>query len=236
MLDIYPQEYPKVRRPFVGEYDPSPASRASRQISIPESKCRGIALCLRTCRRPHVGALWIAAWLFFRGIRGRFSVCKNSKLDIGRGSKGKGVKFKLVNSRVRIGEGCELGALKISAMNCTIEIGDGTRFVGASEITSIDGCNISLGKGCLVANGCWITASDLHAICDAADGGRLNPSRPIAIEDRVWLARDVIVLKGSIIGKGSAIGIRSIVTKPVPAHCLAVGAPARPIKHNIHWE
>ncbi len=172
----------------------------------------------------------------FFGVRGRYSICRNSSVEIGRGSKGRGVKFQLVNSRVTIGESCNLASLKIKAINCNISIGSNTTFVGHSDISSLEGCDIFIGNDCLIANGCWITTSDLHVINEASNGERLNTPKPITIEDRVWLAREVVILKGAVIGKGSAIGIRSVVTKHIPSECIAVGAPAKPVKHNIRWE
>lgn len=169
------------------------------------------------------------------GVKGRFYVCKSSRLIIGENSKGNGVKFKLINSVVNIGRHCDLGSLKITAVDCEINIGNNTRFVGYSDITSPDGCNIIIGNNCLFANGCWITASDHHAIENLDNGERLNYSRPITIEDGVWLAREVIVLKGSTIRVGSAIGIRSVVTREIPEHSIAVGIPAKAIKSGIRW-
>ena len=65
-------------------------------------------------------------------------------------------------------------------------------------------------------------------------------AKPIVIEDNVWLADGVIVTGGSIIGKGSVIGANAVVKGNIPAYCIAVGAPARPIKMFNHatklWE
>jgi acetyltransferase-like isoleucine patch superfamily enzyme len=40
----------------------------------------------------------------------------------------------------------------------------------------------------------------------------------------------VTVLKGVTIGAGTVVGAGSIVTKSLPARCVAVGNPARVIK------
>ncbi|MFX1475952.1 MAG: hypothetical protein ACFFCO_10830 [Promethearchaeota archaeon] len=53
---------------------------------------------------------------------------------------------------------------------------------------------------------------------------------PITIHDWVILGMRVIVLPGVEIGEGTTVGAGSIVTKPLPARCVAVGAPARVIK------
>ena len=56
-------------------------------------------------------------------------------------------------------------------------------------------------------------------------------SRPVVIEDNVWLGEFVTVLPGVTIGRGSVIGANSVVTGDIPPHSIAVGAPARVIKH-----
>ncbi|MGK0447171.1 MAG: lipopolysaccharide O-acetyltransferase, partial [Polaribacter sp.] len=49
-------------------------------------------------------------------------------------------------------------------------------------------------------------------------------------EDNVWIGQSVSVLKGVTIGFGSIIGANSVVTKDIPAHCIAVGSPAQVIR------
>ena len=56
-------------------------------------------------------------------------------------------------------------------------------------------------------------------------------SSPVYIEDRVWLGEFVVVLPGVTIGSGSIIGSMSVVTKNIPANCIAIGSPAKVIKH-----
>ena len=55
-------------------------------------------------------------------------------------------------------------------------------------------------------------------------------SAPIVIEDDVWIGAHSIVLKGVTIGARSIIGAGSVVTKSIPADCIAAGNPAKVIK------
>ncbi len=55
-------------------------------------------------------------------------------------------------------------------------------------------------------------------------------SAPIKIEDDVMIGTNVIVLKGITIGARSIIGAGSVVTKSIPADCVAAGNPCRVIK------
>jgi acetyltransferase-like isoleucine patch superfamily enzyme len=53
---------------------------------------------------------------------------------------------------------------------------------------------------------------------------------PVIIEDEVWLGEGVAVMPGVHIGRSSIIGANAVVTRDIPAYCVAVGAPARVIK------
>jgi maltose O-acetyltransferase len=56
---------------------------------------------------------------------------------------------------------------------------------------------------------------------------------PIIIEDGVWIGGASLVLPGVRIGKKAVIGAGSVVTKDIPAYCIAVGDPCRPVRQ---WE
>lgn len=64
--------------------------------------------------------------------------------------------------------------------------------------------------------------------------------KPVYIGDNVWIGEMVTILPGVSIGMGSIIGANSVVAKDIPANCIAVGIPARPIKrYNMEkqiWE
>ncbi|WP_238555015.1 DapH/DapD/GlmU-related protein [Chryseobacterium sp. P1-3] len=55
-------------------------------------------------------------------------------------------------------------------------------------------------------------------------------SKPVIIEDNVWLGEFVSVLPGVTIGKGTIVGANSLVSKSLPPYVIAVGIPAKPIK------
>jgi acetyltransferase-like isoleucine patch superfamily enzyme len=71
-----------------------------------------------------------------------------------------------------------------------------------------------------------LQSSPLEAPADR----RLTPDRETIVEDNVWIGDGVVILPGSHIGRGSIIGANSVVNGTVPAHCIAAGLPARPIR------
>lgn len=70
-----------------------------------------------------------------------------------------------------------------------------------------------------------ITAKD-----DSMTQGNKIESKPVVLEEDLWINFDVTILKGVRIGKGSVIGAYSMVTKDIPPYSLVVGNPARIIR------
>ncbi len=52
----------------------------------------------------------------------------------------------------------------------------------------------------------------------------------VCIEDGVWIGANTTVVPGVTIGKKAVIGAGSVVSHDIPAYCIAVGNPCRPIK------
>ncbi len=141
---------------------------------------------------------------------------------------------------MHLGEGVTFGNERIgSAMRaedegCQLHIGDGTVVVGAG-ISVTEGGSITMGRHCLLAYDIDIRNGDSHGIWDQATGERLNPAQDVVLEDRIWLAYHVQVLKGVTIGHDSVIASNACVTTPIPAHSLAAGIPAKVVRSGIVW-
>jgi acetyltransferase-like isoleucine patch superfamily enzyme len=134
-----------------------------------------------------------------------------------------------------------------------VEFGDGVSLVGTLvpiEIVSHEGSHISIGEHTFINYGASITAYrevriGRHCllghhlrIIDRNEYGLEQreiapPAAPVLIEDHVWIGAHVIILPGIRIGRNSAIGAGSVVTKDVPPNCLVVGNPARVLRQTI---
>lgn len=110
------------------------------------------------------------------------------------------------------------------AFGKTVAIGDGTYI--NSNLTLVDDYRIEIGKGVLIAPNVTIctTGHPVHY--------RLRPhgemySFPVVIQDNVWIGSNVVICPGVTIWENSVIGAGSVVTKDIPANCVAVGSPCR---------
>jgi tetrahydrodipicolinate N-succinyltransferase len=111
--------------------------------------------------------------------------------------------------------------------DAVIEIGENTRINGASIHATR---RISIGRNCLIAANVTILDSDGHGV-SVADRDVHNPvSRPVRVDDDVWIGANAIVLKGVTIGRGAIVAAGSVVTRDVPAMTLVGGNPAQVIK------
>lgn len=97
--------------------------------------------------------------------------------------------------------------------------------------------SISVGRHVFISERVVLRDSDNHQICNLPEDGEFSdlPSAPIILEDHVWIAMNVTILKGVTIGEGSIIAAGSVVTRSIPPHCLAAGVPARVIKTGVTW-
>ena len=139
------------------------------------------------------------------------------------------------HNKLIIGKDCIVcGFMEICGDGNEITIGDHCIFSSDVRITAHGGKYIRIGSGCVIADLTDIRTTDSHSILND-QGDRLNPDVSVEIGDRVWLTREVIVLKGAIIGSDVVIGTRSVVTKEIPSNTLAVGSPAKVVRTNITW-
>lgn len=134
--------------------------------------------------------------------------------------------------------GNDRGSLYVEP-GAVVSIGD---HVGMSSTRMWIARGLTIGNHVSIGTGVLIIDTDCHAIDhrlrrhDAAS--RFAPEQlresilgaPITIEDDVWIGANAIVLKGVTIGARSVIGAGSVVTRSIPADCIAAGNPCRVVR------
>lgn len=107
--------------------------------------------------------------------------------------------------------------------------------VGISSATLWAMQEIRIGSRVKIGGDCIIMDTDAHSLdylirqTPELDS-RNAKSSPIIIEDDVLIGTRCIVLKGVTIGARTVIGSGSVVTKSIPADCIAAGNPCHVIR------
>ena len=137
------------------------------------------------------------------------------------GSMGKGVHVD-IDFHCECGKHIFVGDKVIINMNCTF----------------VDNNRIDIGNNVLIASNVQIytathsTQVRERMVDDWKEGQEIcrTYALPVRIEDGVWIGGGAIILPGVTIGRNSVIGAGSVVTRSIPANCVAVGNPCRVIK------
>ncbi|MBB5887995.1 acyltransferase [Lactovum miscens] len=92
-----------------------------------------------------------------------------------------------------------------------------------------------LGNNALIASNISIRDDDGHEI-----NGK-QEVMPIKIDEHCWIGDDVLILKGTKLGKGCVVGARSVVTQSIsrsflPTYDVIGGNPAKIIKEIACWK
>ena len=125
-------------------------------------------------------------------------------------------------TRIRLGE----NAIWASKGGCKISYGSTIEVLNNAVLNSdyfTMNCNsvlvsakrIDIGRDVMLGRNVVIYDSDFHTLI-GKNGEVLNPSASVKIENHVWLGTNVMVLKGTIIGKNSVVGANTIVKKKIP--------------------
>jgi acetyltransferase-like isoleucine patch superfamily enzyme len=117
----------------------------------------------------------------------------------------------------------------------SIVIGKDTT-IGKVEMIAVESSKIHIGDDCMIASGCELRTSDMHPIYSINSGLRINLAKDIFIGNHVWLAKYVVINKGSYIANNICIGLGAIVTsKFEEENVILAGIPAKVIKKNVIW-
>lgn len=123
------------------------------------------------------------------------------------------------------------GPINIRPIGCAknVSIGKGSflnteiRFGVPGDTKVVLGKNVQVGPRVM-----FETVS--HDLLPNPGGLRSSTSKPIIVEDNVWIGGGVIVTSGVTIGRGSVVAAGAVVTKNVAEMTLVGGVPAKVIK------
>lgn len=126
-----------------------------------------------------------------------------------------GLNIQQLTPELIIGSHCNIGAYNMITCTNKITIGD----------------NLLTGK--------WVTITDNSHGATDYDSLNIPPTLrplvskgPVTIGNNVWIGDKVTILPGVTIGDGAVIGANSVVTKDIPAYCVAAGNPAKQIRNR----
>jgi len=106
--------------------------------------------------------------------------------------------------------------------------------VGISQSMLISHCLIRIGDNVKIGAESRIYTTDFHSLNPAIrktdNNNEMRVTKPVIIEDNVFIGACSIILKGVTIGENSIIGAGSIVTRDIPKNQIWAGNPARFIR------
>ena len=113
----------------------------------------------------------------------------------------------------------------VSNKGSRISIGDHTFINSGASITAF--LQVKVGHHCLLGQNVRIVDKNEHGVERREVA---PPAAAVMIDDNVWIGAHAIILPGVSIGRNSVIGAGSVVTRDIPANCLAAGNPAHVVR------
>lgn len=133
---------------------------------------------------------------------------------------------------------------------CSFSIGP-NGFCSVGDHTLLNGAlimaeeRVEIGSFCLISWNVGIADSDFHPLdpalrrVDARAMAVFDPqsparpkveTRPVKIQDNVWIGMNAVILKGVTVGENSVVAAGAIVTRDVPPNVVVAGNPAQIVK------
>jgi acetyltransferase-like isoleucine patch superfamily enzyme len=147
-----------------------------------------------------------------------------------------GGKYISIGNRSCIGTRASLTAWDnygLDFFNPEIVIGNNVSIGDDSHITAINkiiiGNNVLTGKKITITDNSHGESTYKLLLLHPIDRP-LHSEGPVIIEEGVWIGDKVTILPNVRIGKNSIIAANAVVTKDIPANCVAGGVPAKIIK------
>jgi maltose O-acetyltransferase len=102
----------------------------------------------------------------------------------------------------------------------------GKRVYANHNLVVLDCAEVTLGDDVFIGPNVVLSTAG-HPVDPAVRISGLEYAKPIRIGNAVWIGASVSVLPGVDIGDNVTIGAGSVVTRSIPANCVAVGNPCR---------
>ena len=115
--------------------------------------------------------------------------------------------------------------------NGDIDLGDRVNL--SSNCVVFSSNHLEMKPGTMVGAFSYLLSGGSYDYRDAtpfADQSGMVTRGPLVIGEDCWIGARVTILDAASIGDRVIVGAGSVVTKPLPAHHLCMGAPARPVK------
>lgn len=127
-----------------------------------------------------------------------------------------------------IGEGCYFEPpLHTNWGGRHVHAGNGV--YGNFNLTLVDDADIYIGDRCMFGPNVTVATAG-HPVEPNLRSRGLQFNIPVRIGKNVWVGAGAMILPGVTIGDNSVIGAGSVVTKDIPANCVAVGNPCRVLR------
>src|ERR1700729_2400132 len=132
-----------------------------------------------------------------------------------------------------------MGEVLIVRAGAEVRIGEWCFIGPQARIWSLQ--SIAIGDRVFVSHGVHIFDNNSHSLSAGerharfrelqSEGRHLTPeavvSRPVQIEDDVWIGFNAAVLKGVTVGRGAVVAAGCVVTRNVAPYTIVAGNPAR---------
>lgn len=97
------------------------------------------------------------------------------------------------------------------------------------NLTLVDDADIYIGSNVMLEPNVTLATAGHPILPELREKG-YQFNMPVHIGNNVWIGAGCVVLPGITIGENSVIGAGSVVTKDIPANCVAFGSPCKVIR------
>lgn len=124
------------------------------------------------------------------------------------------------------------------ARSIGVTVGQDCRILGMTPTTfGSEPYLVRLGRHVTITAGTRFVTHDGGVWIFRDEHPNIDVFGPITVGDNVFIGMNSIIMPGVSVGNNCVIGAGSVVTRDIPPDCVAVGAPAKPIRTLAeYWE